>query len=115
MAQRHIVELIDDLDQTPIDGAGGSHTFALDGREYEIDLSEANADRLRGALAPFIGAGRRVGSSKIASASAPTRGRARSRNETDAIRVWARRNGYEVSDRGRIAESVLNAYRSQAT
>ena len=59
MAQRRIVELIDDLDETIIED-GGTQTFALNGTTYEIDLSTANAEKMREALAPFIEAGRRV-------------------------------------------------------
>lgn len=113
MAQRHIVELIDDIENTPVDSGGGTHTFALDGREYEIDLNEANVERLREALAPFIEAGRRLSSKSRAVGSqrlAP--GRARSREETEAIRTWARQHSHEVSDRGRIAESVIHAYQN---
>ncbi len=108
MAQRRIVELIDDLDQSTID-EGGTVTFELNGTSYEIDLTNANPEKLRDALAPFIKAGRRVrplasrGSSAVAPPSADERG---------TIRTWARRNGYAVSDRGRIAADIVAAYRS---
>lgn len=110
MAKRHIVELIDDLDQTTIEGAGGTHTFSFDGTAYEIDLSEANAEKLRLALEPYIQAGRRAGRPAAAKAPSTARGRVRTQDETNAIRDWARANGYKVSDRGRIAESVVAAY-----
>lgn len=111
MAKRHIVELIDDLDQTTIDGTGGTHTFSFDGVAYEIDLSDANAEKLRGALEPFINAGRRAGRASSAKTVSAPRGRVRTQEETNAIRDWARKNGFEVSDRGRIAESIVAAYR----
>lgn len=116
MAERHIIELIDDLDNTPIGEAGGRHTFALDNRTWEIDLSAENVEKLREALAPFIKVGRRPSSTtdKTASASIP-KGRARSQDETNAIREWARSNGYEVSNRGRIAESTIQAYHVAAS
>lgn len=107
MAQRRIVELIDDLDETTIED-GGTFTFGLNGAAYEIDLSVANQQKLREALDPFIKAGRRVrpvksrGSSPVAPPSA---------DERDAIRTWARQNGYVVSDRGRIAADIVDAYR----
>jgi len=109
MATRQVVEFIDDLDQTLIEDGGGTHTFSLNGRAYEIDLSDKNADLLREALTPFIDAARRVGRSAARPVSSS---RARSRTETDAIREWARQNGYEVNDRGRIAETIIQAYRS---
>jgi len=109
MAKRQIVELIDDIDQTRIEDKGGNHTFSLNGQAYEIDLSDQNATRLRDALEPFILAGRKTGRSEARPVSGS---RARSRTETDAIREWARKNGYEVSNRGRISETILQAYRS---
>ncbi|WP_218054110.1 Lsr2 family protein [Microbacterium sp. 3J1] len=78
MARRRIVELIDDLDQSTID-EGGTVTFELNGTSYEIDLTNANQEKLRDALAPFIKAGRRVrplasrGSSAVAPPSADER------------------------------------------
>lgn len=109
MAKRHIVEIIDDIDKTPVGDNGGSHTFSLDGRAYEIDLSEKNAALLKDALASFIEAGRRAG--RTGATVAPGT-RTRPRSETDAIREWARANGYEVNDRGRIAETIIQAYRA---
>ena len=52
MAQQMTVRFVDDLDGSE---ASGTVDFGLDGRRYEIDLSEANAARLREALAPFVG------------------------------------------------------------
>lgn len=105
MAQRQIVELIDDLDETVIED-GGTQTFALNGTAYEIDLTLTNAEKLREALAPFIDAARRV-------RQAPTQRSAsgRSTEDLNAIRQWARENGYTVSDRGRIAADIVAAYR----
>ncbi|MGV2984397.1 histone-like nucleoid-structuring protein Lsr2 [Microbacterium sp. AGC85] len=106
MAQRRTVELIDDLDETTIED-GGTHTFALNGARYEIDLSAENAEKLREALAPFIDAGRRV---KGAPAGRPSRTKKTTSDGTNAIRAWAQENGYVVSDRGRIAAHVVAAY-----
>lgn len=108
MAQRRIVELIDDLDQTTIDD-GGTLKFTLNGAAYEIDLTTANQQKLRDALAPFIKAGRRVrppASRRSSGGVSPTA------YERDAIRTWARQNGYSVSDRGRIAADIVAAYRA---
>ena len=111
MAQRVNVELIDDLDESP---AAETVSFALDGVSYEIDLSEANAARLRDALAPFLGHARRVGgrrsagSSRTSSAAASSAGKG-SGNAAD-IRAWARENGFEVSERGRVSAEVRAAY-----
>ncbi|MBT2474878.1 Lsr2 family protein [Microbacterium sp. ISL-103] len=107
MAQRRIIELIDDLDETIITD-GGTHAFSLDGAAYEIDLSSANAAKLHDALAPFITAGRRTG--RAPSNRTPSRSRSRSTGDLNAIRSWARDNGYTVSDRGRIAANIVAAY-----
>jgi hypothetical protein len=116
MAQRVNVELIDDLDESP---AAETVSFALDGVSYEIDLSEANAARLRDALAPFLGHARRVGgrrssgSSRASSASGSSGSSGSSGkgagNAAD-IRAWARENGFEVSERGRVSAEVRSAY-----
>lgn len=102
MAQRRIVELIDDLDDTTIED-GGTQTFSLNGTTYEIDLTAANADKLREALAPFIAAGRRV-------RRVPTSSSRATPKDLNAIRAWSRENGYTVSDRGRIFADIVAAY-----
>jgi hypothetical protein len=104
MPSTTIVELIDD-----VDGKKGDETvtFALDGRTYEIDLSAANAAKLRAAVQPYLDAGRRVGRSARSTRPA---GRGRGREETQSIRDWARASGYQVSDRGRTSAEILEAY-----
>ena len=105
MAQRVQVMLIDDIDKS--EGAE-TVTFGLDGVTYEIDLSAKNAAALRDALAPWVGHGRRVpGRSAGASRGrkAPSAG-----NDTAAVREWARANGHQVSERGRLSSTVLEAY-----
>jgi hypothetical protein len=113
VAQKVETRLVDDLD-----GAEAAETlsFALDGREYEIDLSTENAARLRDALAEFVAAGRKVGGGRqrpAATASGSGSGAKRAtmdREQAAAVREWARANGFEVSDRGRISSTVLAAY-----
>jgi hypothetical protein len=102
MAQRVQVLLVDDLDNSDADE---TVTFALDGVTYEIDLNEANASKLRDAFAPWVGHARRSGGRKSAGRSA-----ASSRKDVSAVREWARKNGHEVSERGRIPASVQEAY-----
>jgi hypothetical protein len=114
MAQKTIVSLIDDLDGSEADETAG---FGLDGVTYEIDLSEKNATTLREALAPFVATARRTGgrtarrTSTTATATARPAARSGGSDETAAIREWARNNGHTVSDRGRIAATVIDAYR----
>jgi len=114
MAQKVDVRFVDDLDGSE---ASGTVTFALDGRAYEIDLSDDNAARLRDSLATFIPAARRTGSrrsraQRSTTSEAPAAPTRPSREATAAIRTWARENGHEVSERGRIPKAVIEAYNS---
>lgn len=101
MAQRVTVVLEDDLDGTE---ASETVRFGLDGVEYEIDLNEENASLLRQGFASWVGAARRVGGRKQQHRSRATR------DDLTEIREWARSHGYEVSDRGRVANDILRAY-----
>ena len=104
MARNFSVSTTDDLD-----GSQGAApvTFGIDGTSYVIDLGPDNLAKLEGALAPFIAAARR-----------PSRGRARSRSGRSgnrrangaAVRAWAREAGLPVSERGRIAASIIRQY-----
>jgi hypothetical protein len=111
MAQKVVVELVDDLDGTASDDIS-TVTFELDGVEYEIDLTEDNANRLRDGLANFIAAARRTGGRvrRGTRASRPSGRPAADREQTKAIREWARDNGYDLAERGRIPGSVIAAY-----
>jgi hypothetical protein len=114
VAQQVITKYTDDLDGSE---ASGSLEFSLDGREYEIDLSDANAARLRDALAPFVAAARRSGGGgrgrQVSPSPKPRSSSGRSREETLEMRRWLRENGYQVSDRGRIPNESVQAYRSK--
>lgn len=104
MAQRYHVTLEDDLDGTK---AEETIRFALDGTEYEIDLSKKNAKALREALSGYIEAGRRVKAASAGRRRSAARG---GRDEARNIREWAAENGYEVSARGRVPSQVREAY-----
>lgn len=109
MAQIREVRLIDDLDG---ESADETVEFGIDGKNYEIDLSEKNAGQLRDALAAYVAAARRrTGSRRRGGAAAGgTRRPAIDREQNQAIRDWARKRGMKVSDRGRIPAEVLDAY-----
>ncbi|MEU5994969.1 Lsr2 family protein [Spirillospora sp. NPDC047418] len=104
MAQKVIVRMTDDLD-----GAEANETvaFAIDGRAYEIDLSEKNADKLRTALHPFMDKGRRLKAVRGGKATARS---TNSRERSAEIREWARSAGIKVNDRGRIPANVIEQY-----
>lgn len=113
MAKQVITLLTDD-----IDGGEADRTveFGLDGVNYTIDLSEKNAGKLRKALDPFLNAATRVGRTPVTSPtrrSAPASTGRASRDQNQAIREWANKNGYEVSERGRIPSHIVEAYHSK--
>ena len=106
MAQRTVIELVDDVDGRVMkQGEGETVIFGLDNVEYEIDVSKANAEKLRQALSPYVQAARKTGGRRGRAARA-----ARDHDQIRAIREWARQNGYKVSDRGRIPVEVQEAY-----
>ncbi|MFB9907064.1 histone-like nucleoid-structuring protein Lsr2 [Allokutzneria oryzae] len=111
MAQRTIVQLIDDLDGSTSSDISRVE-FGLDGLTYEIDLNESNATALREKLTPFVDAARRIGGRAKSGTAGGRRaaGEGRSKEETKAIRDWAKANGHEVSDRGRIPGNVIEAF-----
>ena len=111
MATRHISQLIDDIDGTVLDdGEGKQVTFSVDGRAYEIDLSNVNGDSFYKALAPYVDAGRATSTSSSRGArQAP---RAKSDIDLAAVREWARANGHTVSDRGRVPATIIDAYKA---
>lgn len=116
MAQKVVVELVDDLDGTVSDDIS-TVSFGLDGAEYEIDLAENNAERLREVLADFVAAARRTGG-RIKRGAAPPKQAPRAtanREQTKAIREWARHNGFELADRGRIPFNVVEAFEDAHT
>ncbi|MCP9957932.1 MULTISPECIES: histone-like nucleoid-structuring protein Lsr2 [Streptomyces] len=108
MAQKVQVLLVDDLDGVEADE---TVTFALDGKTYEIDLTAANADKLRSLLEPYTKNGRRTGGR---TAGGRGKGRAAAATggspDTAKIRAWAKENGYNVNDRGRVPAEIKQAY-----
>lgn len=113
MAQQVLVSLVDDLDGQE---ANETVTFGLDGKSYEIDLSGGNASKLRDALAEYVAAARRPGSERRRSSGGGVRPAGRAavdREQSQAIREWARKQGMKVSDRGRIPADVQAAYHKE--
>lgn len=109
MAKKVTVTLVDDFDGEGT--ADETVEFGLDGVSYEIDLSSKNAKKLREDLRQWVDAGRRVGGRRRGRATGPTRGRGViDRAQSAAIREWARRNGHNVSTRGRIPADVIDAF-----
>ena len=108
MAQKVNIVLIDDLDGSSADE---TVTFGLDGTTYEIDLNDANAAALREALSGYVGHARKVtGGRRNSGGAARKASSSTSGVDTKAVRDWARSNGVEVSERGRVPASVVQAY-----
>lgn len=110
MAQKVTVQLVDDVDGSV---AESTVEFGLDGVSYTIDLSTENADKLRESLASYVASARRTGGrkrtgGKAGKASATPTTADRERNQ--AIREWAREQGMQVSERGRIPSEIVEAY-----
>lgn len=107
----HKIVLVDDLDGTELGDNAVTTRFSLNGASYEIDLGEANRQKLADALAPFIAAGRRASAGGGSGRAAAPRKRAGgSSSNTAAIREWANANGHPVGDRGRIPANIIEAY-----
>jgi hypothetical protein len=104
MVQRTIVEMTDDIDGKP---AAETLAFGLDGRDFEIDLSEKNAAKLRKAMTPWISSARRISGKRAPALTVVSTG-----VDTAAVRAWAASNGIEVSARGRISGEVIAKYRA---
>jgi hypothetical protein len=106
MAQKVQSLLVDDLDGS---NADGTVSFSVDGTDYEIDLSASHARLLRDTLAPFISVAPRGGNSgrtrtgrkTIQAASDPTE-----------IRQWARAQGIDIKDRGRVPANVIAKFKA---
>lgn len=109
MAKQTTVTITDDLD-----GSANARevSFGLDGRTWVIDLSAKNRAALEKALKPYIAKAteQRRGAAR-AKTSRPA-SRSKTRTDLTAIRQWARDNGHEVSDRGRIRADIVDAYQA---
>lgn len=107
MAKREVIE-------SDLSGALGATTttFGFQGEVWEIDLTESEQEELEAVLKKYQEKGRK-------SRGQNGRGRGRgqgpltnSLEEREKIRAWAKSNGHEVADRGRIANEIIFAYRA---
>ena len=108
MAQKIQTLFIDDLDGS---AAEGTVRFGLDGAEYEIDLSAEHANALRDVLARYISAGRRSGGGARRPARSGRRASASGLNTTE-VREWAKAQGIDVKDRGRVPAELVVKFRA---
>ena len=109
MAERIVRQLIDDIDGSDItDGGGEQLEFSVRGVDYRIDLSTANLAKFDKALKPYIDAAETVGGKRRQRVKAS--GAKRATVNLADIREWARGEGYDVSDRGRIRAEIVDAF-----
>lgn len=112
MAQKVQVLLVCDLHDNEAEGSE-TITFSVDGQSYEIDVCSDHGSQLRDAFAPYVGAGRRASRSAGSSQRSSGRKGSSRRGSNDRvgqIREWARNNGHQVSERGRLSASLVEAY-----
>ena len=105
MARRQVVELLDDIDGSE---ASETVTFAFQGTNYQIDLSEINAKKFAKALAPYLENGRKVRGPRRRAQGAS--GVSPAGVEPAVVRQWAVENGLEVSSRGRVPAQLVQRY-----
>jgi len=109
MAQKVQVLLVCDLHVDEVEGTE-TITFGLDGSAYEIDVCDAHAAELRDSFAPYVGAARRAGRAPGPVRRGRPAARAAGSDRVAEIREWARNNGHQVSERGRLSSSLVAAY-----
>ena len=103
MAQRVEVSIIDDIDGGKADE---TITFSLDGAQYVIDLSRENAEQFRESLSRYVDAARKEKSIRATSRGAGPKESSSGPNVSD-VREWAKAQGFEVSERGRVAKDLI--------
>jgi Lsr2 len=115
MAQKTIVTLVDDLTGEVAENIS-TVEFALDGRTYELDLTDENSAKLHDALSQYVNAARKIGGRRRSAArpdggsKSTSRTTGFNRETLKSIREWAKKNGHNVSDRGRLPAEVVQAW-----
>ncbi|GAC47450.1 histone-like nucleoid-structuring protein Lsr2 [Gordonia aichiensis] len=103
MAKKKVVTFVDDLDGTELDEAV-TVVFGLNGKQYEFDTSPAHAKEFAQSLQKYLAV------SRLSDGAGSGRPSKRAHPRTQAIRAWARENGYEISNRGRISSEIVAAF-----
>lgn len=110
MAEIQTTTIVDDLTGKPIDADDVFRIhFTIDGKDYRLDVNRAGADAFEAATGRFVEAATKLTGTTRARASKP---RAANSGEQTKMREWARANGYEVAERGRIPAAIQDAYRA---
>jgi nucleoid-associated protein Lsr2 len=107
MAQKVQTLFIDDIDGSE---AEGTVQFGLDGTSYEIDLNTKHAEALRKSLARYVQASREIPASRRP--GRPRRLSGTSGASNSELREWARSQGIDVKERGRIPAELVVKFRA---
>ncbi|HSH58242.1 MAG TPA: Lsr2 family protein, partial [Acidimicrobiales bacterium] len=96
--------------------------FGLDGYDYEIDLCAEHSEQVHQELGDLINFARRAGGARRGRSTSARQkaqrtpransatGAAADRERLQAIREWARSQGYDVKSRGRIPQTIVEEY-----
>lgn len=107
MAQQTFIRLTSDISGKVIpEGEGETITFAFDGKAYEMDLTNEEAQEMRGIFGNYAAMARRAGRGT----GTGSRKTAVSSDEAKRIRAWAEENGIEVNARGRISSDLRDKW-----
>jgi hypothetical protein len=109
MAQKIQTLFIDDIDGGE---AEGTVKFALDGTEYEIDLSAKHNQELRDALSKYVTHARKLSGRGTRTPGSRGTSRRSSSIDTTAVRQWAKENGYDIKNRGRVPADLMAKYQA---
>lgn len=111
MAQKVQVLLVCDLCVSENEGTE-TLAFSLDGSSYEIDVCADHGAEVRDTMASYVGAARRAGRTPAPVRAKGAKGAkaGTDREQLQAMRAWARSNGFKVSDRGRLSKELVTAY-----
>jgi hypothetical protein len=109
MAKAVITHITDD-----IDGSTGaeSHTVAIDGKTYQIDLAPKNWERIMKGLAPIVEYGQPVRNGSTNGAHRKSSAKAQRSYDIKQLREWAGKNKIAVPSRGRIPGAVVEQYQA---
>lgn len=115
VAKRVVEYLTSDLsgEEIPEESGGGTVEFTVSGTSYAMDLTEAELAGFNEALSPYVAVSQRLTNrgARITRTVLPTAQSARrSKEQLTAVRRWAKSNGHQVSERGRVPEAVLAAF-----
>ena len=107
VAKTTVTHITDDLDGSK---DATEVAFSFDGVDYTIDLSKKNAAAMAKAFKPYLDAATKVSGRNTPSRRTKNSRASGPRKDLVTIREWARREGIEVSDRGRISAAVIEQY-----